>query len=122
MEIEVIKSFILTGCKYQYTSFDYKKAYSEFKEDYEKAGSSLLYKPNSWDIPIEYKLKYKVMRIGKLRRIGFNPNGELNWFLIGNKFNKRFYCKDFGTEVKPILNICDDKFGLIKSNEAILWT
>ena len=50
----------------------------------------------------ELKEKYKLTRIGKLREIHFNPNGEMWRFKIGNKYAKTYYCEDFGIKVRPI--------------------
>ena len=102
MSIQEIKKFILSGCKYKYYSYDHKKALVDYhKTEWEK---TLNYNPSCFDISDELKEKYKIEKIGKLRQIHFNPNGEMFRFKIGNKYAKTYHPDDFGKTVFPILN------------------
>ena len=109
MEIQEIKKFILSGCKFKYFSYDHKKALEEFKQNYkysEKEGIFDWVNPNPqcYDMPQDLKDKYRVEKIGKLREIKFSNDGEMFKFYIGNRYPKVFYAEDFGVSVFSFLN------------------
>lgn len=108
MKIEEIKKFILSGCKFKYFSYDHKKALEEYRENYNSKGNLTIGEwihpsPNCYDMPQELKDKYRVEKIGKLRKIDFSNNCEMYKFHIGSKYSKVFYADDFGVNVFPIL-------------------
>ena len=124
MTQEEIKSFILSGCKFEYDSYDFKKAKEDFLES--DNGKEVLKNPyflsnaiTNFEIPIEYKRKHSIKRIGKLRDLKVNPVGDISSVSIGNKRAKTFRWIDFGDSVKPILSPFNDSFGLIKRGLAI---
>lgn len=119
MNDEEILSLLLIGCKYEYISYDHKKAVKEYKliDDFWN-NNYISYTYESYMIPDELKEKYRVLRIGKLRGIEFNPNGSIKQLKIGYKRNKIFYPKDFGISVKPIIDPNIDKFKLIERGLA----
>lgn len=105
MEYQEIMQLIAKGAKYEYESYDHKSALKEYNSsekwaDYKKTFK----KPNCHDLPQELKEKYITKKIGKLRRIDFNPQGKAWRFKIGHRYSKTFYLDDFGTKLKPILN------------------
>ena len=119
MEDNVIKSFILSGCKFQYESYDHKKAAEFYLNEYKgiKFGLGI---PQSYDMPDEIKEQFKIYKIGKLRSVDISPIGSIYRAKIGQKYSKTYYCADFGIKVKPILTKKQDKHNLINNNFAIL--
>lgn len=108
MEQNEIKKFILSGCLFEYNSYDHKKAKAyflkhratKFKSVYAPIGQA----PQCYDMPQEIKKKFAVKKIGKLRSIEFRPDGTMWRFKIGNKYSKSYYADDFGKNVKPIFS------------------
>jgi hypothetical protein len=97
---------IVSGVRFDYVSYDHKKAMSEYNESDEFADYRLSYRnPKSWDIPDSLKDKYRVIRKGKLRSIQFNPVGKVWRFSIGSKFSKTYSINDFGVKVIPYIDI-----------------
>jgi hypothetical protein len=119
MEYHEIESFILSGCKFQYISYDHKKAADYYKNEW-KGEKYLGPKiPQSYGMPKEIKEKFQVLRTGKLRQIEFSPNGKMWRFKIGAKYAKTYYRDDFGDSVKPILDPKQDVHKLIKRGLAV---
>ena len=122
MTQEEIKSFIMSGCKYEYISYDHKAVLEDYKKMHtheykEFMGQDFL--PDCYYMPNELKVKHKVNRIGKLRSIEFGSLGQMWRFKIGARYAKTYYADDFGQSVKPIISKRQDKFGLIKKGLAI---
>ena len=114
--------FASIGCKYEYTSFDFKAA----KEEYliihgntvptnPRFSDHLSYR----DISKPLQLRHKVTRVGTMREIDFLKNKPIR-FRIGNKYAKNFYLKDLFISVRPILTKEQDRFGLLYSNLAVI--
>lgn len=120
--IKMIMYLITLGVKWEYSSFDFKKA----KEDY------LVFFPNIssvnpyWkdtvitynDIPQPIKDRNRVIRIGTVREINFRKNIPTR-FRIGHKYPKSFFLKDFFISIRPILTEEQDVYGLLYSNLAV---
>jgi hypothetical protein len=119
---KAIKDCIFLGVKYKYESYDHQKAILEFNDHLHKIGK-LRVDENLIDsnefIPDNIKQNCIVWRIGKIRKIKFNPQGKMWIFYIGNRRAKRFFCDDFGIKVFPIIHKIDDKYNLINQNLAI---
>lgn len=103
--IEILLNNGISGYEFKYFSYNHNEALKEYKAN-DKYGDirSVIPTPNSWEMPIELKEKYKVEKIGKIREIQFAPNGKVYRFKIGNKYAKTFYVGDFGVTVFPILS------------------
>lgn len=103
-DVYTLLCVVVSGCKFKYMSYDHKKAMEEYNysKEYEEV-RKWVKNPKSWDMPQELKDKYKVERVGKLRRIDFNPDGEPWRFYIGNKYAKSYRVEDFGVEVFPLV-------------------
>jgi hypothetical protein len=119
MEYKEIESFILSGCKFQYISYDHKKAVEYYKNEWKGEKYPGNEVPQSYDMPKEIKEKFKVLRTGKLRQIEFAPSGKMWRFKIGAKYAKTYYVRDFGDSVKPILERTQDSHKLIKRGLAV---
>ena len=105
MSYKKLLSVIVSGCKFKYYSYDHKKALVEYRSSDKYIVDRKYYaNPDSWDMPLALKEKYKVEKIGKLREITFSPNGKACRFRIGNKYYKSFYIEDFGLEVFPLIS------------------
>ena len=107
MNNQEIKEIIMSGCKFRYISYDHKKALVDYRENYNPSlgNNGTEYKnptPSCYYMPQQYKDKYRVERVGKLRAIFFNPIGEICKVKIGNKYTKSFYPSDFGVSVFPL--------------------
>ena len=100
MTTHELLDIIKTGCKFEYKSYDHKKAVAEFKT----TEAYIEYKepPDCFSMPVDIKDKYTIWKVGKIRSIEFNPDGSFRRAKIGNKYSKTFYPSDFGVTVKPI--------------------
>jgi len=128
IDYNIVKELVLSGCKYQYDSYDYDKARQEIREiiasgkivdpdlDNQYFGETY---SKDWVIPDKIKQKHQVWRIGKIRLIKFNNNSEMWYFKIGCRYYKTYYIHDFGVKVKPIISKFDDRWGLIPQGLAI---
>lgn len=119
--IKMIMYLITLGVKWEYSSFDFKKA----KEDYLQLHASTLPQYHqfikdiqSWDMPKHLKLKNRRLRVGTVRNIQFAKNRPWR-FKIGHKYPKSFYLKDFFIALRPILTKEQDIYGLLYSNLAV---
>lgn len=120
MTQQEIKSFILLGCKYEYNSYDHKKALEEYKSNLDNYETDFIgSNPSCYDMPDDLKNKYLVKRIGTLSLIEVSNSGDVWRVKIGHKYKKTFYDKDFGESVKPLLNKKQDKYNLINQGLAI---
>lgn len=88
----------LSGGKFEYKSFDFKKAVEEFEktEAFEKLDNSWPffnnpYKLEKYDIPEYIREKYSFWRHGKVRSIEFNPNGSIYRIKIGARYAITIY-------------------------------
>ncbi len=113
---EILKEYVMNGVRFQYESYDHKKALEELKQ----TNNSTL-QHNSWHIPAEIRKNHIVWRTGKLWELHFNKNGEMVAFKIGRcrPYIKIFYLVDFGVIVKPMIFKSDDKYDLIGQGLAI---
>ena len=93
----------LKGGKFEYKSFDFKKAAAEYEltkewEDLCKKNDSFcpfgLELKDKYQIPEEIREKYSYFRKGKLRSIHFSPNGEIFNISLGAKYPCIFYEQD----------------------------
>lgn len=119
MEYNEIKSFILSGCKYMYESYDHKKALEFYQNDWKGEKYPADMTPDCHYMPNEIKNKFKMFRIGKLRQVEFSPIGTMWRFKIGAKRAKTYFKDDFGVTVKPILDPKKDRLKLIKRGLAV---
>lgn len=102
---------IISGCKFKYASYDFKKAYEEYKLQEENSGLNEMFPITEKErlklagqyMPKELKEKYRVWRIGKLRKIHFSPSGKAWKYEIGARYARTFYPEDFGVEVFPLV-------------------
>ena len=116
----LIAEFILNGVKWSYESYDYHKAKKDLIENDQHYYDSMWFTAiDHFAIPDRYKQKYKVWRIGKIRSVFFNPDGDMWRFKIGCRYAKNFYLSDFGVKVKPILSEEEDSHGLIQQGLAV---
>jgi len=115
----VLMELIANGTLWYYQSYNYKAAVEEFKLN-NKNSYPTQHIPSEY-IGINLKQKHKVMRIGKLRTMTFDPDGMVQKMYIGRsfKFTRRFFPEQVGVDVKPIINIHADKYGLIKAGLAV---
>jgi hypothetical protein len=107
MNQQELKQIVISGCKFRYKSYDFKKAKSDFisivdernKEDFEKDDRLC-----SDYMPKELKEKYLVWRDGKVWDIELGSNGTIYRYKVGvNKmFAKTFYCDDMGVSIFPL--------------------
>lgn len=105
MTTHELLDIIKTGCKFEYKSYDHKKAVEIYKEtpQYIKHQSEFKEVPNCFYMPDEIKEQTAVWKVGKVRSIKFSPIGKIQTVKIGNRYSKTFYLSDFGVTVKPIL-------------------
>jgi len=104
MGYDKLLSVIISGCKFKYYSYDHKQAMNEYRTNPEyEVVRKWIPNPNSYDMPNKLKDKYKTERIGKLRKIYFNPLGKAVKFKIGAKYAKTYSIKDFGVNVFPLV-------------------
>jgi len=101
--LKTILDHALNGGKFQYLTYDHKKALEEFKgtQEYQNicqvdlmCHSSGKPKINKHDIPKEIRDNYPIWRNGKIRNVEFNPDGEIRRIKIGAKFSLNFYEDD----------------------------
>jgi len=109
---ELIKEFVFDGVKWSYESYDHKAATEELKN--RNNGFDALF-----GVPDNIKKKYAVWRIGKLRMVYFDRDGQMCRFKIGQRWAKNFYLQDFGVIVKPMIFKSDDVNDLIGQGLAV---
>jgi hypothetical protein len=124
----VIMELIANGVLWHYESYDHKAAVEEMKQR-KVQGKSMGYQTNNlfefenscYGIPDLVKQKFFEWKIGKLRSMRFDPDGMIARMYVGrsNKYCKRFFPQEVGVNIKPIINLNDDKFGLIQAGLAI---
>ena len=110
MTADPLLGVVISGCKFKYASYDFKKAYEEFKNtlpddtlDIFPYSEKEKMKLAGEYMPKELKEKYRIWKVGKLRQIEFNPNGQAWRFRIGARYARSFYRSDFGVEVFPLV-------------------
>lgn len=90
----------LAGGKFEYKSFDFKKAAAEYEkskewEDLCSINDSFspigLELKDKYQIPEEIREKYAYWRTGKLRNVEFSPSGAIRRVYIGAKYSISFY-------------------------------
>jgi hypothetical protein len=119
---ELLKELVMNGVRFQYESYDHKKAVEEMKNTPALATTVMhsLGVPNDfWIIPDEVKQNHIIWRTGKLREVYFDKDGQMCRFKIGQRWYKNFYLDDFGLKVKPMIFKSDDKYDLIGKGMAI---
>lgn len=127
---EPLKELIIHGVRFQYESYNHKKAIDELKQIRDTGinpYSTLSILVNdlfkipeySWIIPEEIKKNNVVWRAGRIWEIFFNKERQMYRFKIGNRYPKNFYLEDFGVKVKPMLFKSEDKYDLISQGLAI---
>jgi hypothetical protein len=120
---EILREYIMNGVRFQYESYDHKKAMEELMQTNNTNLSSLNIKMchPSWHVPVEIRKKHTIWRTGKLWELHFNKNGEMVVFKIGRcrPYIKIFYFVDFGVIVKPMIFKSDDKYNLIGQGLAV---
>jgi hypothetical protein len=86
------------GGKFQYESYDHKKAEAEFKHTdefarlvYPGSGLTLTSKVDKVYIPDQIRDKYAIMKPGKLRSVDFAPDGSIRGVKIGQRRAMNFY-------------------------------
>jgi hypothetical protein len=106
---------IANGTLWYYDSYNHKAAIEEMQKSYPNIH---IHKNES--VPYEIKLNHKVMRIGKLRTMTFDPDGFVEKMYIGHSFKyaKKFLPSDIGEIIKPIIKLHADKYALIKAGIA----
>lgn len=110
-------NILVSGCKFKYFSYDHKKALEEYNTNDEFSEDRIYFpNPDCWDMPNKLKEKFKVERIGKLRKIYFAPNGNIQKFEIGAKYAKTFTLNDIGVSVFPLTEI---NYSISKLNNDI---
>lgn len=104
MTTQELLDIIKTGCKFEYKSYDHKKAAEIYKKtpQYIKYQSEFKEVPNCFYMPDEIKEQTEVWKVGKVRSVKFNPMGNIQSVKIGSRYAKTFYLSDFGVTVKPI--------------------
>jgi len=90
----------LSGGKFEYKSFDFKKAAEEYEktEEWERlcrindsfcpVGLEL---KDKYQLPEEIREKYSYWRAGKLRKVDFGPSGQIRRIYIGARYSVSFY-------------------------------
>lgn len=87
------------GGKFEYQSFDFKKAASEYEQtdEWKRTQESADFfnqrvnLKDKYQIPEEIRDKYILWRIGKLRSIEFGPSGKPYRIKLGAKYAVSFY-------------------------------
>lgn len=87
------------GGKFEYQSFDFKKAAAEYQdtEEWKKhVDSAYFYNQkitlkDKYQIPEQIRDKYILWRIGKLRSVEFSPSGQPYRIKLGAKYPVTFY-------------------------------
>lgn len=105
--IDVLNHHI-NGGKFEYQSFDFKKAADEYEktQDWKNIQQSADFfnqKVNlkdKYQIPENIRNKYIVWRVGKLRQIDFNPSGNPYRIKLGAKYAVTFY--EYGEDLLKI--------------------
>lgn len=112
----IIMELIADGVQWHYLSYDHKAA-RKMNEQLFTSASTM---SHDW-IPDELKQQFPLWRTGKLRSVVFDPDGLIAKMFIGrnHKYAKRFFPSEVGDSVKPILNINNDKYGLIPAGLAV---
>ncbi len=113
----VLMELIANGTLWYYISYDHKAAIAELQLRYPHHDIHM-----KEYVPDELKIKYKVLRIGKLRTLMFDPDGFIKKMYVGRsfKYNKMFFPSEVGTiRIKPIINPQADKYGLIQAGLAV---
>lgn len=113
----IIMELIANGTLWYYESYDHNAAIEDLKLQF----PSLNIRKDE-GVPIELKQKYLLWRIGKLRTMTFDPDGMAQKMYIGRsfKYTKCFFPHEVGgSRVKPIININQDKYNLIKAGIAV---
>jgi len=111
MNLNDILNHHLKGGLFEYKSFDFKKAKSEYElskeyEDLCKVHDS--FSPTSMEIKDKYQLpdelieKYAYFRKGKLRSVHFTPCGSIMKVLIGARYAISYYDYNLKDNVKLI--------------------
>ena len=113
----IIKEIIFSGIRFQYESYDFKKALAEV----EALNATQQPSPYRYGVPDEIKKNHIVWRTGKLWEVEFWSNGEIKRIKISRHWNyqKSFNITDFGIKFKPCLFKSDDKYDLIKQGLAV---
>jgi len=102
MSYTKLLSVIVSGRKFKHDSYDHKKAMEEYINNNEFINMRKTIKsPRNFEMPVSLKIKYKIEKIGKLRRVHFNPQGKAYKFEIGAKYAKTYGIDDFGVNVFP---------------------
>jgi hypothetical protein len=122
---ELIK-IVANGCRFQYESYDHKKALEEIKTE----GVNIIFDVHNYfekidscyGIPDHIKQKHIVWRTGKLRMIRFRPDGKMWKLYIGARRAKAFYVNDIGVSAKPMIFKSDDHLDLIGQGFAVQET
>jgi hypothetical protein len=121
---QLIKEIIFSGVRFQYESYDYKKAMVEVE------ALNATQQPSPYNnfrmmgihgIPNEIKKNHIVWRTGKLWEVKFNHTGNISGLKIGRYYGyfKTFDITDFGIKFKPRLFKSEDKYDLIKQGLAV---
>lgn len=125
IDYRIIAELLMSGCKWQYESYDYKKAIAEFRltdegiEYFSQPFFDYMYNMDGERIPKKIRLNHSVLRNGKVREIKFDNSSKIWKVYIGNKYSKVFFIPDFGVTVKPMLLKSEDKHGLIELGLAV---
>jgi len=115
----VLMELIANGVLWYYQSYNHKAAVEEMKLKNEIPSG---YNHKQMYVPDEYKRNHIIWRVGKLRTMTFDPEGMIKKMYVGrsSKYTKLFFPTEVGTpRIKPIVNISQDKYGLIKAGYAI---
>lgn len=116
-DYHLLKELVFAGVRYSYASYDFKKAFAEYRIQFPH-----LAKYNGFDfvsIPDDLQEKHRVWRTGKLREVYFDRDGKMCRFKIGCRFYKNFTLQDFGVTVKPMIFATDDEHNLIGQGLAV---
>lgn len=120
LKLEIFNYLISKEVEYIYGSYDFHKAFEDFVNSNKIYTNSDMFEnfKNHYNIPMVYKLKYRLLRKGKIRTITFKDS-KIYKFQIGNKRYKTYYLKDLFIEFRPIISKEDDIFDLISQGLAI---
>lgn len=111
-EYELISLMINKNVYFLYDSLNYRKLKQKIEDAIENNDKdSIFYGMKDFHIWGMKDFKnlfpdisdeFTIQRVGKLRDISFDPNGNISKFRIGNKRARTFYLGDFGKSVFPI--------------------